>query len=221
MPMLSIVHTTFASVEPLNTVAQEALPGVYVMNIVDDDLVRYVQRVGVDARLTRRLFYCFVSAVEAGADVILSACSSVGEAVDVARRAISVPILKIDEPMAEEAVTRGHRIAVVATTKSTLDPTCRLLENKARERQADIVIVRRLCEGAFDLLLAGKLEEHDRVVTDVTLEAAKSNDVVLFAQASMVRLVPTLQKRIDVPLMSSPRPAMSRLQQMLAARAGG
>ena|SRR3990170_2093363 len=221
MPTLAIVHTSFALVDPLNTLAKEMLPGVDVVNIVDDTLLKYAREFGVDERLTRRMLYYFVSAVEAGADVILNACSSVGETVDVARRVVSVPIVRIDEPMAEEAVTRGHRIAVLATVKSTLDPTCRLLENKAKERRVDIAITRRLCDGAFDLLLAGRLEEHDRVVTEAALEAAKNHDLVVFAQASMARLVPTVQKVISVPLMSSPRLAMSGVEQMLAVRVAG
>src|SRR5437762_2488961 len=153
MAKLGIVHTSFALVEPLGALAREMLPGTAVVNIVDDTLLPYAREHGVDEKLTRRMHRYFEAAVEAGADVILNACSSVGETVDAARARSAVPILKIDEPMAEAAIAAGRKIAVLATVASTLGPTCRLLEAKAREAAVQIELTPRLCEGAFDLLL--------------------------------------------------------------------
>jgi glutamate racemase len=216
MPIVGIVHTSFALVEPLKALAAEMLPGVRVVNIVDDTLLAYAREHGVDEKLTRRMCLFFQSAAEADADLILSACSTVGETVDAARPKIRVPILKIDEPMAEAAVASGRKIAVLATVASTLGPTCRLLEAKAAEAGARIELTPRLCEGAFDLLLAGRTEEHDRRVAEAVLEAEPNHDVILFAQASMARLVPALQGRIATPLLSSPAPAMRRIGEMLS-----
>ena len=127
-----------------------------------------------------------------------------GETVDVARKLIDTPILKIDEPMAEAAVAAGKRIAVHATVASTLGPTVRLLQAKAKEAGKEIEISERLCDGAFDLLVCGQTDQHDEAVSKDVLESAKDHDVVLFAQASMARLVPKLKDQISVPLLSSP-----------------
>ena len=213
---LGIVHTSFALVEPLKALAGEMLPGIGLINIVDDTLLPYAREHGVDETLRRRMCNYFQAAVDAGANVILNACSSVGETVDAARCAITTPILKIDEPMAEEAVARGRRIAVLATVASTLEPTCRLLESKAREKNHDVQLTPRLCEGAFELLMAGKGDEHDGAVKKVVLEAAKEHDLIVLAQASMARLVPQLGDRVTVPVLSSPPVAMQRLAAMLA-----
>jgi Asp/Glu/hydantoin racemase len=218
MPTLGIVHTSFALVEPLMTLSKEMLPGTGVVNIVDDTLLAYAREHGVDEKLARRMCLYFQGAVEAGADVILNACSSVGETVDQAREQIRVPILKIDEPMAEVAVASGRRIAVLATVGSTLGPTCRLLEARARATGARVDLIPRLCEGAFDLLMAGKTEEHDRSVSEAVMQAAGDADVILFAQASMARLVPSLEGKITKPLLSSPALAMRRAAQMLPRR---
>lgn len=216
MPRLGIVHTSFALVEPLNTLVRQMLPeDVDVVNVVDDTLLRYVRQHGVDQRLTRRMCLYFHSAVEAGADVILNACSSVGETVDVARRVVDRPILKIDEPMAELAVQTGKRIAVMATVASTLGPTVRLLQSKAKEQGKDVEITERLCDGAFDLLVAGDTNGHDRAVLEALLATAPHHDVVVLAQASMARLTPAFEGRTDVPILTSPRLAMERLRAML------
>ena len=213
-PVLGIVHTSFALVDLLNGLVKKELPGVKVVNVVDDTLLSYAREHGVDDPLRRRMKNYFLSAADAGAHVILNACSSVGETVDAARENVPVPILKIDEPMAADAVRVGRRIALLATVPSTLGPTGRLLRAQAKALGRDIEIDESLCDGAFDLLLAGKTDEHDRLVIDAVKKAAVGHDAIVFAQASMSRLVPAVSGQISVPLLSSPELAMARLREM-------
>jgi Asp/Glu/hydantoin racemase len=214
-PVLGIVHTSFALVDLLNQLAKERLPGVKVVNVVDDTLLSYARDRGVDDALRRRMKNYFNSAADAGAQVILNACSSVGETVDAARAQVPVPIVKIDEPMAAQAVGTGRRIAVLATVASTLGPSGRLLQEQAQRLGRTVEIEPVLCDGAFDLLLAGRVDEHDRLVAEAVARAASRSDVLVFAQASMSRLVPALSGRIAVPLLASPELAMSRLHRLL------
>ncbi|MEI7430796.1 MAG: aspartate/glutamate racemase family protein [Betaproteobacteria bacterium] len=60
------------------------------------------------------------AAANNGADLIFNQCSSVGEAVDIAARLVSVPVLKIDSAMAQRAIEIGTKIGVVATVQSTM-----------------------------------------------------------------------------------------------------
>jgi Asp/Glu/hydantoin racemase len=220
-PVLGIVHTSFALVELLNNLVKAQLPGVKVVNVVDDTLLSYAREHGVDDALRRRMRNYFSSAADAGAQVILNACSSVGETVDTARDFVPVPILKIDEEMASTAVCAGRRIAVLATVASTLGPTGRLLRKQAEASKRQIEIDEVLCDGAFDLLIAGKTDEHDRRVSDAVLKAAQNHDVLVFAQASMSRLVPMLAGKISVPLFASPELAMARLKEMFLELGAG
>jgi Asp/Glu/hydantoin racemase len=190
-----------------------------VVNVVDDTLLAYAREHGVDERLRRRMRHYFLSAADAGADLILNACSSVGETVDPARAAVPVPIVKIDEAMAERAVRAGRRLAVVATVASTLGPTCRLLRAKAAAAGRDPQLTEHLCEGAFDLLLAGRTAEHDAVVTQAVVALARDHDGVVFAQASMARLEPALAAQVAGPLFTSPGLAMERLREVAAGGA--
>jgi Asp/Glu/hydantoin racemase len=212
---LGIVHTSFVLVELLDTLARQRLPGVHVVNVVDDSLLGYALERGVDESLRRRMKGYLLSAADAGADVILSACSSVGETVDAARADVPVPVLKIDEAMAEKAVSLGRRIGIFATAASTFGPTSRLLLAKAKAAGVSIETSEKFCGGAFDLLLAGKIAEHDRLVTEAVLAAAPGFDVVLFAQASMSRLAPAIAPQLKQPLLTSPELAMQRLAEML------
>lgn len=212
---VGIVHTSFALVDVLNALAKRILPEAEVVNIVDDSLLDDARRTGIDEQLKKRMRGYFMSAADAGADVILNACSTVGETVDTARAEVPIKILKIDEPMAEQAVALGRKIAVMATVESTLGPTCRLLQAKADEQGREVELNEILCEGAFELLMSGKTEEFDARVTEEALKAGENHDVIVFAQASMARLVPELEKQLSVPLLASPEIAMRRLAEML------
>jgi aspartate/glutamate racemase len=184
---------------------------------VDDTLLAYAREHGVDERLQQRMTRYFEAAQDAGADAVLNACSSVGETVDVARSALEVPILKIDEPMAEAVAARatdGTRIAVLATVQSTLGPTCRLLQSKLEARGVQATLTPQLCDGAFDLLVAGKRDEHDLAVSDSVRQAAAAHDLIVFAQASMARLAAQLENENAVPLFSSPHLAFEKLAAM-------
>ena len=213
------LHTNFALVEPLRGLFAELLPEVRIINLVDDSLLADVRSAGcvTPAVIRRMLAYC--TAVQAdGVDAILSCCSSVGEAVDCVRKAIEIPIVKIDEQMTEDAVGCGSRVGVLATLPTTLAPTARLIESKAAQAGRNIVIRRYLAEGAFDAVVSGDVALHDRLVRQSIAQAAEENDVVVLAQGSMARLLAQGPQHWSVPILASPRPGVSALKRVLYPR---
>ena len=68
---------------------------------------------------------------EAGADYILFTCSSIGAAVEASAALTKVPVLRVDQPMADQAVQTGKKIGVIATLPTTLEPTSDLVKRRA------------------------------------------------------------------------------------------
>ncbi len=95
---------------------------------------------------------------------------------------VSIPVVKIDNRMAIDAVQQGSRIGIVATVATTLDPTERLIQRKANEAEKSITTRRYLVNSAFDALIAGNAEEHDRLLKAEIEKAMSENDVVVLAQ---------------------------------------
>ena len=156
------------------------------------------------------------SAQEAGADFILVTCSSLGPAVEIAASLTKVPVLRVDQPMADKAVHIGNRIGVIATLSTTLEPTSDLVRKRAAVAGKEIKLVSKLCDGAFDALMSGNAATHDKMVEDALKHLSKEVDVILLAQASMARVVDTLhpsEKR--VPILTSPTIAMQHLASVL------
>lgn len=214
---LGLVHTSATLVPVFGELCKSRLPGVDVFNIADDSLIKDVIR---DGRLTEsvsnRVASQIALAEAAGADYILVTCSSIGPAVEAAAASVRVPVLRVDQPMADEAVRIGRRIGVVATLATTLEPTSDLVGRRAAAAGKDVQLTSRLCEGAFDALMGGDAARHDAVVAAALRELAESVDVVVLAQASMARVVQQLDDSGEgPPILSSPPLAIEFLASVL------
>lgn len=217
MRTVVVVHTGPATVQPIKHQFQQILPDVRVVNIMDDSLLNDVMVAGhLTEAVTGRIFSYMQLGQQMGAVALLNACSSVGEAASAARPAISIPLIKIDDVMAERAVATGSMIGVVATVKTTLEPTVRLIRAKAMAVGKTIEVVEALAEGAFQALLEGKSEAHDEIVKRTIESLANNVDVIVLAQVSMARLVPSLAG-LSVPVLTSPQSGVEAVRDALAA----
>ncbi len=214
---LGLVHTSATLVPVFAQLCKEKLPGVNVFNIADDSLVKGIIAAGsLTPTIARRVAAYLESAELAGADYIMVTCSSIGPAVEAAAKLIGVPVLRVDQPMADQAATTGKRVGVIATLRTTLEPTADLISRRAALAGKQIELTSRLCEGAFEALMSGQPAVHDAKVAAALKELSQQVDVILLAQASMARVVDTLapeDKR--VPILASPAIAVDYLATVL------
>jgi len=214
---LGLVHTSATLVPVFQKLCSEYLPDVNVFNIVDDSLIKDVITRNELTKLTARRVVDYVGSAElAGADIILVTCSSIGAAVEASAELTSVPVLRVDQPMADLAVKTGRRIGVIATLPTTLGPTSDLVKRRATIAGKEIELTSKLCEGAFEALMGGNPEKHDEMVAKALIELSAQVDVIVLAQASMSRVVDTLQEsEKKVPILASPTLAIQHIAQLL------
>ncbi|MDF2960443.1 MAG: Asp/Glu/hydantoin racemase [Paenibacillus sp.] len=216
MKTVVAIYTGQGLADHIKQLFQQVMPECRLVNIIDDGLIHDVNRDGkISKAITRRLIGYYRQAEEMGADVILNTCSSVGEVVDIALPIIDVPIVKIDEGMAREAVRRFNRIGVIATLPSTLQPTVRLLRSQAVKQGSEVQVVEGLADGAFYALINGRPEEHDRLIAGTAERIAASCDALVLAQGSMARMEQQLAERIGKPVLSSPRLGLLSVKALL------
>lgn len=212
---LAIIHTTPVTVDSLKALAAEILPGWQVVNFVDDSILPQLRDNGGDvSAVTPRLCAYARFSQEVGADIILEACSSVGEAVAEMRQQVTIPIVRIDDAMAEDAVRRGQRIGVAATVPMTLNPTTRLLRQKAAAIGRQVEVQSLLAEDAYRKLLAGDHLGHDDTLAAGLIELGRSADLVVLAQASMARVAAMLPIAEQGRYLTSPRGAMLQVKAL-------
>ena len=217
---VAFVHTVAGLVPRFRELAVELLPDAETFDIVDETLLREATAEGrVSLDVARRLFAHLAAAERHGADAIVVTCSSVGDVVDAARSFANLPLVRIDQAMAEQAVERGRRIGVLATLRSTLEPTANLIRRSADAAGRSIEVRDAVCEGAFEALRGGDTDRHDDLVRDGLRDLLGWADVIVLAQASMARVVVTLtadERR--TPILASPRLGMERVRALLSGQ---
>lgn len=216
MKTVVAIHTAFALVESTRALFNTYLPGHRIINIADESLIQdVISHNGPTPAIRKRLMSYYYAAVDAGADVIYNSCSSVGDIAITARDYVPVPLVKIDDAMAEQAVDCFSRIAVLATLPTTLDPTIRLVQRFARGKGREIQIESGLAEGAFEAVMSGDGATHDRLILETALKLADRTDCFVLAQGSMARMESVLSEKTGKAVLSSPVPGMQSLKQVI------
>jgi Asp/Glu/hydantoin racemase len=216
MKRITFLHTVTALAEKFRSIANEALPGVDAFHMLDESLLQDLMRERPLPGITRRLVSLVGLAVDAGAELVVFTCSSTSPLIDTARRCYQVPILKVDDPMAERAVQLGDRVGVLCTTTSTVGPSSELLGQHAarlgRKPQVEAVLV----ANAFAAIQQGDRSRHDALIEGAAVDLAARSDVIVLAQASMAHLAEPLAARLPVPVLASPPILMAALRERLA-----
>lgn len=205
MKKIFAIHTSNVSYYDLKELFNKYAPEVDYHNIVDDSLLDEVKANGhITPAIISRMCQYFKIAESLGADLIFNQCSSVGEAADIAAKCVNIPVVKVDEAMAEKAVSIGKKIAVIATVASTVAPSTRLVETKAKLLNKECIVDSILVDGALDILMKEKnVEKHNQLVIDAINKASEDHDVIVLAQGSMTAILPHLHET-KVPVLTSP-----------------
>ena len=203
---LALLHTSPVLAPLFTTLCSKWLPDHRVYHFVNETLIKNTIDAGrLEPVTTRRLIGMVGSAFEAGVDGVLVTCSSIGPAVDAAKALFDKPVMRVDEAMARDAVAHGSRIGVIATLRTTLEPTAALVRRKATEAKKSVEIVEHLCEGAFEAVMAGDTTTHDRIVGEALTQKMRGMDAIVLAQASMARVVDSLAPgAVSAAVFSSP-----------------
>lgn len=173
---------------------------------------------GITPVLEKRLYALFDAAATTGADVIVSTCSSIGEAAEkYAAEHPDVNLLRVDYPMAKYAAENAGKVAVLATLSTTVEPSANLVRTLAKEAGREVEIVKSSVPGAFDAMMRGDMEEATRLVVAAAREVCADADVVLLAQASMSNFKGALIEALGegTVLLESPSTCAAYLKENL------
>jgi Asp/Glu/hydantoin racemase len=213
-----LVHTVAGLAPVFNSLARELLPSdTRTVHVVDENLLQDTIRDGTISDHTRQRLRRYVDfADHSGATAVLVTCSSVGPAVEAIASDSSLPVLRVDTAMADQAIQAGTRIGVLGTLSTTLQPTADLIRARADRAGKSVTVDARLAHGAFEALQAGQTDEHDARVLNTLRQLQQAVDVVVLAQASMARVADQLSpSERSVPILTSPRLAIERLVTVL------
>ena len=216
---IALIHAVRVAMDPIAAAFARGWPEAETVNLLDDGLSRDLERRGtLEGPMTDRIGALASYASGLGADAILYTCSAFGTAIDKARAASRIPVLKPNEAMLEAALAAGRRFALVATFAPTIPSMTAELQALARAQGVEAEITPCFVPGAMKALDAGDGAEHDRLVADAVRPLA-GHDACLLAQFSMARAAPAVAAAIGGKILTSPETAVARLRRLVEARA--
>ena len=208
------IHTVHQIIPDIHQLIVEMFPGIVTpVHILDEGvLLQAIEKRKVDAQVRDRV-HRTIENTRKEDDMVLVTCSTIAPCIDSMSSSRSV-LLRIDEPMAKEAVSKGSRIAVIGTLPTAIISTVDLIDKKAVEAQKEVQIKEYLCEKAFDLLKQGDIVAHDTIVSQNVEHASKEADVIVFAQASMINALSRMNITPKKEVLTSTRSGVAQLKKV-------
>ena len=216
---VGIIHAALLTTKAVQPYIDAFIPGAKIVHHVDDTIQNsnFACKPGV---IPKENFYKFTSYARnlelAGVDVILLACSTFNQAVEVARPMINTPMLQIDRPMMDLAVLEGKKIGLLATVPTTIPASERLLRLAAFDAGKEIDVTTVLCSEAFAQIKKGNIEIHNQLLMREIDSLSKKVDAIVLAQLSMSALEPMLGNT-SIPIFNSGRTGFTRIREILQA----
>jgi Asp/Glu/hydantoin racemase len=210
-----LIHATPLSVAPIADAFARLWPEAHLTNLLDDSLSRDLAAAG---DLTEGLKQRFLSlaryAEAADADAILFTCSAFGAAIDACKQVVSIPVLKPNEAMIDQALGSASRIALLATFEPAVGSMLEEFKAASTTAGTPLQITVHHVPCAFQALQDGNIEGHDREISNVA-KTIEGCEVICFAQFSMTSAAGRVQSESGQPVLTTPDSAVIRLRELL------
>lgn len=219
---IGIIHAVNLTIRAMQPFLDRYIPDVEVMHLCDDTIQRDNIAAGVGV-IPKHNYFKFAQYAhnlqEAGVDLILLACSTFNYAAELARPMIDIPIMQIDRPMMELAVTQGRRVGLLATLATTVPSSERLLRIVAAEKNLPVEITAVMRPEAFVAIQKGEIETHNKILLEEIDKLSGKVDSIVLAQLSMSALAPLLGKTA-IPVYDSGTTGFESIRHALYGNAG-
>jgi aspartate/glutamate racemase len=212
---IALIHATPVAMQPVKDAFQRGWREVETVNLLDDTLSVDLARAGsLNQAMQRRIASLAAYATDMGVAGILFTCSAFGEAIDVVAREASMPVLKPNEAMFEEALRIGKTVGLLATFQPSIPSLEQEFMAMAATQDKDVKLESVWVPDAMEALTTGEAERHNRLIAEAAPRLAHCN-VVMLAQFSMAQALPAVQKVIHSPVLTSPDSAVAKLKAVL------
>jgi Asp/Glu/hydantoin racemase len=208
---IALIHAVRVAMQPVEDAFRRHWPQAERINLLDDALSVDRERAGtLTPELSRRIAALAQYALDGGAAGILYTCSAFGEAIEAVQRAARVPVLKPNEAMFADALTRGKNLGLLATFPASIPS----MEQELRQLAPDATVKSACVPQAMAALQAGDGAQHDTLLAAVAPRLGDC-DVLMLAQFSTARARDAVAAAVKCPVLTSPESAVLKLKKLL------
>tara|TARA_Y100001933_G_scaffold2713_1_gene2591 strand:- start:458 stop:1114 length:657 start_codon:yes stop_codon:yes gene_type:complete len=210
-----LIHAVPMAIEPIKCAFDELWPEPEIVNLFDDSLsIDRAKSNVLTTDMERRIADLGNYAESIGADGILFTCSAFGPAIDKVINNLTIPVLKPNEAMFEQALNTGHRIGMLATFEQSIASMSKEFCEVRNTLSATGYLDAKLVKGAMEFLRQGNQAKHNELIAK-TAATFQHCDVLMLAQFSMVSAKSAVFKELNVPVLTAPEAAVKKLRGIL------
>ena len=202
---IGVVHATLNAVKPLVNAFHELDTEIEICNFVNEELLYQANLSGgVESRGLRSFYRTFMQAAEASVDGIVIACSLYSSYVQTASQLTKKPVIAIDQPMVENAVEKGKKIGILATTVSAGPAEEKKILQEAQRVGKNVETEVIVVPEAFVALKEGKEDLHNELLKEAAVNLkAHLCDTVVLSQITMACARPEIEN-LGIKVLDSP-----------------
>ncbi|WP_210643940.1 aspartate/glutamate racemase family protein [Pseudomonas sp. Tri1] len=216
-PRIYLIHATPVSIAPITEAFTRLWPEAKLVNLLEDSLSGDLADAGeLTPALNERFLKLATYAAQSGADAILFTCSAFGDAIDLCKRSLSIPILKPNEAMIEQAIERTSKITILATFQPAITSMTEEFQRYAQQQGVALELTTHVCPGAFDELRKGNVDRHDALIAD-SARTLTNSELLCFAQFSMTSAAQQASQTSGLAVLTTPDSAVLKLRGLLNA----
>jgi Asp/Glu/hydantoin racemase len=209
-----LVHPTLLAMPPVDEAFKTLWREATTINVLDESLYNDIPQDGklgpdIAPRLVNLFRHCELSR----ADGIVFSGSTFGPAVEVARKEVKIPVLRIEEAMMDDAASRGGNILLVCTQKRAQPVVRGTLEAAGKRIGKPLTITELWVSGARDALNKGDHAGHDRLIAEQSA-AAGEFDQIVFGMMSMAPAKAAMPPALAAKVLTSGEAAVARMKQL-------
>ncbi|MGB9698652.1 MAG: aspartate/glutamate racemase family protein [Thermodesulfobacteriota bacterium] len=215
-PKVALISSTKAVFRPMEAAFAEIFPEAQLMHILDETLLEDFRREGgLSPHSRTKALQMAMIAQKAGVDGILFTCSTLSPAVDDLRPFISVPMVKIDEPVISFLVQNFKNIALLATAETVL----KSVENQFKiiaERLSRQISWHSFVKSDAWPLLNKNPEDFYKIMGTYASQLGEKHEALLLTQVSMAPAKNFVEEALKPKIFASPSFAVRAIKEILS-----
>lgn len=214
---VAVIHATINAVAPLQEAFKETCPNIELVNFVNESLLSHANKVnGVDDWGVRNFLRLVMQAAESDVQGILIACSLYAYYQNTAKLLTKKEVIAIDTPMISEAVAKGKKIGVIATTASAGPAEVKKIMEEAERTGKKVETELRVVTEAMTYLKATDRAGHDQLIMKAGEDLEKCGcDIIVLSQITMASAKAKM-KTLSIPVLTSPESGAKYMASVLA-----
>lgn len=216
-PNIALIHAVHAAISPVENAFAANWPEAMTYSLLAEDLTRDLAAAGkqTDA-IKNRIGQLARFAAYAKVDGILFTCSAFASSIEAARLNSSIPILKPNEAMFEEAINNGGRVGMLVTFEAAIPSMTDEFSQMAEQSNKEVSLETHFVTGALEAINAGQPETQNSLLAQAA-QKLPAYDTLMLAQFSMSGALSEVQNMTEAKVLTSPNSAINKLKKLIKA----